>query len=102
MKLTLEQSEVLDYFNDIKKRLESNKHDISVYNSSFIKQRKEEYKYLWNTGSFTLDDEQQTAIIVDDKYNLVVAAAGSGKTEVLTIRIAYLIKRKPDYIHPKS
>jgi DNA helicase-4 len=47
-----------------------------------------------------LDDEQQTAIVTDDKYNLVVAAAGSGKTEVLITRVAYLIQRKPDRVEP--
>jgi DNA helicase IV len=36
------------------------------------------------------------AIITDDKHNLVVAGAGSGKTEVLITRIAYLIKRKSE------
>ena len=70
------------------------------YNSEFVKQRKSDYRYLWSKGSMNLDDEQQTAIVTDDKYNLVVAAAGSGKTETLITRIAYLIKRKPDGIKP--
>ncbi|MDH5461644.1 MAG: UvrD-helicase domain-containing protein, partial [Candidatus Bathyarchaeota archaeon] len=48
----------------------------------------------------SLDNEQQEAIITDDKYNLVVAAAGSGKTEVLITRIAYLIARQPDGVKP--
>jgi DNA helicase-4 len=55
---------------------------------------------LFKLGPFPLDDDQKTAVITDDKYNLVVAGAGSGKTEVLTTRIAYLIKRKPDTILP--
>jgi DNA helicase IV len=70
------------------------------YNKNFIQQRKKDYNYLWNKGNILLDDEQQTAIVTDDKYNLVVAAAGSGKTEVLITRIAYLIKRKPDCVQP--
>ena len=73
----------------------------SNYNSDFVKQRKNAYRHLWTKGNISLDDEQQTAIVTDDKYNLVVAAAGSGKTEVLITRIAYLIKRKPDDIEPK-
>ena len=70
------------------------------YNKNFIQQRKKDYNYLWNKGNILLDDEQQTAIVTDDKSNLVVAAAGSGKTEVLITRIAYLIKRKPDGVQP--
>lgn len=70
------------------------------YNQEFVKQRKKDYSYLWKKGLLSLDDEQQTAIVTDDKHNLVVAAAGSGKTEVLITRIAYLIARKPDGIDP--
>lgn len=51
------------------------------YNQNFVQQRKKDYSDLWSKDSILLDDEQLTAIITDDKYNLVVAAAGSGKTE---------------------
>ena len=47
-----------------------------------------------------MDEEQKAAIITDDKHNLVVAAAGSGKTEVLINRIAYLLEKKPNNIKP--
>ena len=73
---------------------------ILIYNLNFIIQRKIKYKDLFKKHDLTLDDDQQTAIITDDKHNLVVAGAGSGKTEVLITRIAYLIKRKDD-IRPK-
>ena len=62
--------------------------------------RKKEYDDLFKKSPFPLDDYQKTAIITDDKHNLVVAGAGSGKTEVLITRIAYLIKRKSDTIKP--
>lgn len=71
------------------------------YNKHFIAQRKREYSNLWQVKNLSLDDEQQTAIVTDDKHNLVIAAAGSGKTEVLTTRIAYLITRKPDTVRPQ-
>ncbi len=73
---------------------------IQAYNHNFVSQRKKDYGYLWNKGNILLDDEQQTAIVTDEKYNLVVAAAGSGKTEVLITRIAYLTVRKPDSVNP--
>lgn len=73
---------------------------ISNYNRKFIKQRKMDYSYLFNKENLSLDEEQKDAIITDDKYNLVVAGAGAGKTEVLITRIAYLIERKPDSVQP--
>ena len=74
---------------------------IEVYNQNFVIQKKKEYKDLFKKGDLTLDDDQQSAIITDDKHNLVVAGAGSGKTEVLITRIAYLIKRKSDKVKPE-
>ena len=71
------------------------------YNREFVKQRKIEYHYLFNKDSLTLDEEQKDAVVTDDKYNLVIAGAGAGKTEVLITRIAYLIKRKPDFAQSK-
>lgn len=90
----------LPKIKETEKKLLDLKEGINRYNKNYIDIRKKAYNYLWNKGSFTLDEEQQTAVITDDKYNLVVAAAGSGKTEVLTTRIAYLIKRKPDSVIP--
>ncbi len=60
-----------------------------------------EYDYLFKKSPFPLDENQKRAVIIDDKHNLVVAGAGSGKTEVLITRIAYLIERKPDTINPE-
>lgn len=47
-----------------------------------------------------LDEEQTMATVMNDSYNLVVAAAGSGKMRALTARIAFLIERgvSPDNI----
>jgi DNA helicase-4 len=74
---------------------------VQDFNTHFITRRKKEYSNLWHIDPLSLDDEQQTAIVTDDKHNLVIAAAGSGKTEVLTTRIAYLTTRKPDTVHPQ-
>jgi len=89
-----------DFFGNMKRKLNDIKMFVINYNDEFVNQRKNEYRHLWSKGSISLDDEQQTAIVTDDKHNLVVAAAGSGKTEVLITRIAYLIKRKPDGVEP--
>jgi len=39
-----------------------------------------------------LNEEQYDAVTSFDKYLRVIAGAGSGKTRVLTCRIAYLIE----------
>jgi DNA helicase-4 len=89
---------------DIKFNLKRLEKDVSTYNEIFIQKRFEEYSNFFegkdDNLKFPLDEDQRKAIIRDDKHNLVVAGAGSGKTSVLTARIAYLIRRK-DKIDPE-
>lgn len=73
---------------------------IDNFNKRLIERRKKEYEFLFNKSTVGLNDEQKTAIITDDKHNLVVAGAGSGKTEVLITRIAYLALRKQETVAP--
>jgi hypothetical protein len=73
---------------------------IREFNDLFVERRLQEYDYLFRKAPFPLDQDQRRAIIIDDKHNLIVAGAGSGKTEVLITRIAYLLDRKPDTILP--
>jgi DNA helicase-4 len=96
----VDRSRVLndEYIVEQRRKLEKNRQTVLDYNKDFIRQRKRDYSYLWSKGLVTLDNEQQTAIVTDDKHNLVTAAAGSGKTETLITRIAYLIARKPDNV----
>lgn len=98
-----DRSEALDeeYIAKRKEELTKSRQTILNYNNEFVQERKRDYTHLWNKGFLSLDDEQQTAVVTDDKHNLVVAAAGSGKTEVLITRIAYLIRRKPDSVDPR-
>lgn len=90
----------LNFLTTARKDLEANRNYLLCYNDKFVDRRKREYAHLFETEKFCLDEEQKKAIVTDDKYNLVVAAAGSGKTEVLATRIAYLIKQKPRCIKP--
>ena len=43
-----------------------------------------------------LTREQQRAVETIDHNLQLIACAGSGKTEVITRRIAYILKKKPD------
>jgi hypothetical protein len=54
---------------------------IADYNKGFLSRRKQEYATLFVKPSYVFDDEQKKAVLTDDRFNLVVAAAGSGKTE---------------------
>ncbi|MHA1149147.1 MAG: topoisomerase DNA-binding C4 zinc finger domain-containing protein [Promethearchaeota archaeon] len=71
---------------------------ISNYNTAFVEKRLQLYSKFFDSKQygikFPLDLDQRIAVIKDDKHNLVVAGAGSGKTSVITTRIAYLVKRK--------
>ncbi|WP_438883249.1 UvrD-helicase domain-containing protein, partial [Bacillus cereus group sp. Bce013] len=42
--------------------------------------------------SSPLNVSQQQAVLINDDHNLVLAGAGSGKTSVLTARVAYLLQ----------
>jgi DNA helicase-4 len=92
-------SKILHFcINDCEQKINVLKKEINSYNDGYIKRKKQEYQWLFNKSPFPLDDPQKTAVVTDDKYNLVIAGAGAGKTEVLTTRIAYLTQRKPDTI----
>src|SRR6266516_6195125 len=45
-------------------------------------------------GELNLDPAQREATVRDDERNLVVAAAGSGKTRTLIARVRYLLERR--------
>jgi len=82
-------------------QIQSYKQNIERYNEHFIQSRMTEYVDLFRLSGTPLDQNQQRAVITDDKHNLVIAGAGSGKTETLITRIAYLTVRKPDTIRPE-
>ena len=82
-----------------KKRIESLKSFLECYVRDYVKLITARHADFFAKAS--LDPQQQVEPVVkDDAYNLVVAAAGSGKTSVLTARLAFLVERgiSPDNI----
>ena len=63
---------------------------------------KDRHKGLFDSvESNPLTDEQRLSVVTDEDANLVVAAAGSGKTSVLVAKAAWLLSkglRKPNEI----
>ena len=56
------------------------------------KQIKKYHDLFHNYGEYPLNRKQQEAVVKNQKYNQVIAAAGTGKTTVLAYRIKYLIE----------
>jgi len=73
------------------KKLSEFEEEITGYNANFVSKKKVQYKDLFKRDNLVLDDDQQTAIITDDKHNLVVAGAGSGKTTTMAMRVVWLL-----------
>ncbi len=67
------------------------------YNPEFIRRQRRACEALFSSvgpDDLRLTPEQQEAVIRNDIYNQVIAAAGTGKTLTLTTRVAYLIKKQ--------
>lgn len=84
--------------NTFEQRLEaareilSNRHG---YNDRFVDrelERRDEFFSDVGEEGYSLNRRQREAVVRNDTYNRVIAGAGTGKTLVLTTRVAYLIK----------
>lgn len=69
--------------------------DRDRYNDRFVEielERRQSFFDAVGHDETTLDRNQREAVIRNDSYNRVIAGAGTGKTLVLTTRVAYLVK----------
>ena len=63
-------------------------------NRLFVKEELERTKNFFDTiESQPLTDEQRKAVVIDEDHNLVVAAAGSGKTSVIVAKVGWLVNK---------
>ncbi len=68
-------------------------HALLERNESWIENERENWKVLFSQlESSPLNVSQQQSVLLNDDNNLVLAGAGSGKTSVLTARVAYLLQ----------
>ncbi|WP_367989922.1 DNA helicase IV [Vibrio sp. NTOU-M3] len=62
-------------------------------NNEWLETERQNWEVLFNqVESSPLNLSQQYAVLLNDDHNLVLAGAGSGKTSVLTARVAYLLQ----------
>lgn len=73
------------------------------YNTTFVDRQIAAHEDLFtdiDAAGHDLNRAQREAVVRNDTYNQVIAAAGTGKTFALTFRVAYLVKQgiNPDRI----
>lgn len=67
---------------------------IAVRNDQFVANEMVSHEaYFRSVESSVLTSEQRVAAVVMEDCNLVIAAAGSGKTSVLVAKVGYLVKK---------
>jgi DNA helicase-4 len=79
-------SEIFDWFHHASTKLHAR-------NQTWLEAECQRWKTLFSDfESSPLNLSQQHAVLLNDDHNLVLAGAGSGKTSVLSARVAYLLE----------
>lgn len=74
--------------------------DIDRYNNSILDKlyllNKDYFDNMYNgiDDNIHLDEEQCKAILADEKYSLIIAGAGTGKTTTMVSKVKYLVDKK--------
>ncbi len=97
--LTREQQQ---YLNAIKPLVVDGSQVVKSQNNTFVENQLEQFKSFFDTvESQPLTSSQRKACVINEKYNLVLAGAGTGKTSTMVGRAGYLIHAglaQPDQI----
>ena len=84
-----------DETKEIKVAFENGKDRIDEKNQNYITLELTRNKEFFdNIVSHSLSDEQRRAIVIDEKHTLVVAGAGTGKTNTIVAKAGYLIHKR--------
>ncbi len=87
-------SSVLADIESIDKLVQGNYSEIEAWNNTFVNNEKIKFeKFFHAVEKMPLTDEQIESSIIMEDSNLVIAAAGSGKTSTLVAKVGYLIKK---------
>ncbi len=93
VQLELLPQEMTEWAGTQKARFTERSRRLPTYNKEFVAHEREQYADLFETEHGPLNEEQQKAVVRNDRHNLVDASAGTGKTLTLTYRFLYLYKR---------
>lgn len=92
--LLIDPVDFLTKVEKISHYLENPIRDRDDYNQKFVASELVRYREFFDTvAGAPMTYEQRVAIIKDDHRNLVIAAAGSGKTSVIKAKILYLVRK---------
>ena len=91
---TLSDTPEIGMLRDIRAFLEDPDRAREKANEVFVEKELVESRALFDRiEARPLTEEQRRAVVIDDHRNLVVAAAGSGKTSVIAAKAGWLIRR---------
>jgi len=69
----------------------------TIHNNRFMEAEKARFQnYFDFVESNPLTKKQQEAVLTDERANLIIAGAGSGKTSVIVAKIGYLLAKNKD------
>ncbi|MGX9416608.1 DNA helicase IV [Vibrio sp. WJH972] len=87
------QQRIPDLMGNISEWFDHSASKLDVRNQDWLVQESPKWSTLFSEfESSPLNTSQQKAILMNDDHNLILAGAGSGKTSVLTARVAYLLE----------
>ncbi|NQY27560.1 MAG: UvrD-helicase domain-containing protein [Piscirickettsiaceae bacterium] len=87
------EPDYLPYIASLQQLFEQGPSVFAAYNDKFVNTQLAQFKDLFDhIESQPLTQNQREACVKNDKYNLVLAGAGTGKTSTMIGRAAYLIK----------